>query len=74
MPGSLSENQFCIRYTRSIVASGYGRRPLPASGYTAGAGVPRDQVVAALKRERARVKDERHSLRDAAAFFTKKSS
>ena len=30
--GSLSANQFCIRCTRSIDASGYGRRPRPAVG------------------------------------------
>lgn len=30
--GSLSPNQFCIKCTRSMVAMGYGRRPLPVSG------------------------------------------
>ena len=39
-----------------------------------GAGVPRDQELAALKRELARVKKERDFLRDAAAFFAKESS
>lgn len=39
-----------------------------------GSGVPRDEEVAALKRELARVKKERDFLRDAAAFFAKGSS
>lgn len=39
-----------------------------------GSGVPRDQEVASLKRELARVKKERDFLRDAAAFFAKESS
>ena len=38
-----------------------------------GSGVPRDQEVATLKRELARVKKERDFLRDAAAFFAKES-
>jgi transposase len=40
----------------------------------AGSGVPRDQELAALKRELARVKKERDFLRDAAAFFARESS
>jgi transposase len=40
----------------------------------AGSGVPRDQEMAALKRELARVKKERDFLRDAAAFFARESS
>lgn len=43
------------------------RKPFP------GTGVPRDEEVAALKRELARVKKERDFLRDAAAFFAKES-
>ena len=39
-----------------------------------GSGVPRDEEIAALKRELARVKKERDFLRDAAAFFAKESS
>jgi transposase len=39
-----------------------------------GSGVPRDQELATLKRELARVKKERDSLRDAAAFFARESS
>lgn len=39
-----------------------------------GSGVPRDQEIAALKRELARVNKERDFLRDAAAFFAKESS
>jgi transposase len=39
-----------------------------------GSGVPRDQEMATLKRELARVKKERDFLRDAAAFFARKSS
>lgn len=39
-----------------------------------GAGLPRDQEMAALKRELARVKKERDFLRDAAAFFARESS
>ena len=38
-----------------------------------GSGVPRDQKMAMLKRELARVKKERDFLRDAAAFFAKES-
>jgi transposase len=40
----------------------------------AGSGVPRDQEMAALRRELARVKKERDFLRDAAAFFARESS
>jgi transposase len=39
-----------------------------------GSGSPRDEEVAALKRELARVKKERDFLKDAAAFFAKGSS
>lgn len=39
-----------------------------------GAGVPRDQEIAALRRELARIKKERDFLRDAAAYFAKESS
>ena len=39
-----------------------------------GSGVPRDQEMTALKRELARVNEERDSLRDAAAFFARESS
>jgi transposase len=39
-----------------------------------GSGVPRDQEMASLKRELARVKNERDFLRDAAAFFARESS
>ena len=38
-----------------------------------GQGSPRDQEVAALKRELNRVKKERDFLRDAAVFFAKES-
>ena len=40
----------------------------------AGSGVPRDQDLATLKRELARVEQERDFLRDAAAFFARESS
>ena len=39
-----------------------------------GSGNPRDEEVARLKRELARVKKERDFLRDAATFFAKESS
>jgi len=39
-----------------------------------GAGVPRDQEIATLRRDLARVKKERDFLRDAAAYFAKGSS
>jgi len=39
-----------------------------------GSGVPRDEEMASLKRELARVKKERDFLRDAAAFFARESS
>lgn len=38
-----------------------------------GAGVPRDQELAALKRELAQVKKERDFLKEAAAYFAKQS-
>ena len=38
-----------------------------------GQGKPRDEEMAALKRELARVKKERDFLREAAAFFAKES-
>ena len=40
----------------------------------AGAGSPRDEEVARLKRDLARVTKERDFLRDAAAYFAKESS
>ena len=45
-------------------------------GYKAftGAGHPRDEEVARLKRELARVKKERDFLREAATFFARESS
>ncbi len=39
-----------------------------------GAGTPRDEEVARLKRELARIKKERDFLREAATFFAKGSS
>jgi transposase len=39
-----------------------------------GSGNPRDEEVAALKRELARVKKERDFLREAATFFARESS
>lgn len=39
-----------------------------------GAGTPRDQEVAALKRELAKAKKERDFLRDAAVFFARESN
>ena len=38
-----------------------------------GQGIPRDEELAALKRELARVKKERDFLKEAAAFFAKES-
>ncbi len=40
----------------------------------AGSGTPRDEEVAQLKRELARLKKERDFLREAATFFAKESS
>ena len=45
----------------------------PGKAFT-GAGVPRDEELATLRRELSRVKKERDFLRDAAAFFAKESS
>lgn len=45
----------------------------PAKAFV-GAGTPRDEEVARLKRELARVTKERDFLRDAAAYFAKGSS
>ncbi len=39
-----------------------------------GSGNPRDEEVAALKRELARIKKERDFLREAATFFARESS
>ena len=55
---------------------GRWRRELKGSGPKAfpGQGKPRDEEMAALKRELARVKKERDFLREAATFFAKGSS
>ena len=55
---------------------GRWRRELETSTTKAftGSGVPRDQEMATLRRELARVKKERDFLRDAAAFFARESS
>ena len=46
-----------------------------AAGHAfSGSGTPRDEEVARLKRELARVKKERDFLREAATFFAKESS
>ena len=66
----------------SAVARDLGIRPaliyrwrseLKQSGATAfkGTGTPRDEELAKLKRENARLKKERDFLRDAASFFAK---
>lgn len=52
------------------------KREADAQGFQAfgGTGKPRDEEVAQLKRELARVKKERDFLREAATFFAKESS
>lgn len=52
------------------------RREADAQGKQAfgGTGKPRDEEVAQLKRELARVKKERDFLREAATYFAKESS
>ena len=52
------------------------RREVDAEGRHAfgGTGSPRDEELASLKRELARVKKERDFLREAATFFAKGSS
>lgn len=52
------------------------KRELGSEGRHAfgGSGTPRDEEVAALKRELARVKKERDFLREAATFFARESS
>ena len=54
---------------------GRWRRELTESGHKAfqGQGRPRDEEMAALRRELARVKKERDFLKEAAAFFAKES-
>ena len=54
---------------------GVWRKRLQTSGEKAfpGRGKPRDEEMAALKRELARVKQERDFLKEAAAFFAKES-
>lgn len=51
-------------------------REAEAEGHRAfgGSGSPRDEELARLKRELARVKKERDFLREAATFFAKESS
>jgi len=46
----------------------------PESAAFGGTGTPRDEELALLKRELARVKKERDFLREAATFFAKGSS
>lgn len=46
----------------------------PKAAPFAGSGTPRDQEIAALKRELSKLKKERDFLRDAAAFFARESS
>lgn len=46
----------------------------PAAVVFRGTGTPRDEELARLKRELARVKKEREFLREAATFFAKGSS
>lgn len=52
------------------------RKELDNSGHSAfsGTGRPRDEEVAALKRELARVKKERDFLREAATYFARESN
>lgn len=52
------------------------KREAEQQGATAfkGSGAPRDEELAAVKRELARVKKERDFLREAATFFAKTSS
>jgi len=52
------------------------RRESEAEGLQSfgGSGNPRDEEVAALKRELARIKKERDFLREAATFFARESS
>jgi len=55
---------------------GKWRKRLQAEGESAafpGQGNPRDEEMAALKRELSRVKKERDFLKEAAAFFAKES-
>ncbi len=54
---------------------GRWRREIDERGQTAfgGRGTPRDEEIARLKRENARLKKERDFLRDAATFFAKES-
>jgi transposase len=70
--------------TKSQVAEGLGLnanllgrwcRDFAANGAAAfpGPGKPRDEEMASLKRELARVKKERDFLREAATFFAKES-
>ena len=53
------------RWVREAVAGGGKAFP--------GGGTPRDEEVARLKRELARVSNERDFLKDAAAYFAKQS-
>lgn len=53
------------RWRRELRAN--GKMPFPGKGH------PRDEEMAALKRELARVKKERDFLKEAAQFFAKES-
>ena len=53
------------------VLSGWRREQGRLGKTFTGAGVPREEELADLRRERSRVKKERDFLRDAAAFFAK---
>ncbi len=53
------------RWSRQLQAA--GEKPFPGQGH------PRDEEMALLKRELARVKKERDFLKEAAAFFARES-
>jgi transposase len=74
-PG-VSCNQVALELGINPNVLGRWKRELEASPGRAfaGSGVPRDEELARLKRELARVKKERDFLREAATFFARESS
>ena len=74
-PG-VSCNQVALELGINPNVLGRWKRELEASPDRAfaGSGVPRDEELARLKRELARVKKDRDFLREAATFFARESS
>lgn len=74
-PGAtLSQVARDIGVTAKLLGRWRGALVTQKSNAFPGSGTPRDEELAALRRELARIKKERDFLRDAAAFFARESS